>query len=314
MEKYCFVILAAGKGTRMKSNKIKILHKILGKTVIEYVLATTDKFEHSRKLLIIGHQKDIVKKAINRNDVDYIIQEKQLGTGHAVLQTLPHLSDDEKVILLSGDVPLLTSQTIQKLLDANQKCKSPVTVLTAIFDEPFGYGRVVSNGNYVEEIVEEKDATDLQKKIKEINSGIYVFDAKFLKDTIPELSSNNSQGEFYLTDVVKIANSKGLKVGKLIVENPNEIEGINSREQLANMEKVQSDAIKQKLMKSGVTLKCPENIWINTQDIEIGKDTIVHPFTSFEGKIKIGENCLIKPYTYLKDIKIGDNKIIHKNE
>lgn len=233
------VIMAAGKGTRMKSDLPKVLHQANGRPVVDYVIEKSLALAPSTVVLIIGHQAELVREATSQFPVSYALQQPQLGTGHAVMQTEPILKDfDGEIIILSGDAPLFTSRTLNGLIDFHRSRHAVATVLTAEMDDPTGYGRVIRNdgGEEVLRIVEQKDASAEEKAVTEINSGVYVFDAKTLFAALKGITNTNAQQEYYLTDVFGICFGKGLKVCAFKVSDPNEIRGINTPEQLREAE------------------------------------------------------------------------------
>lgn len=233
------VIMAAGKGTRMKSDLPKVLHPANGRAVVEYVIEKSLSLEPGIIVLVIGHQADMVRQATSSRPVSYALQEPQLGTGHAVMQTEPLLKEfDGDVIILSGDAPLFTTATLKQLIDFHRTRKAVATVLTASLDDPTGYGRIIRNGggDEVLRIVEQKDASDEEKAVSEINSGVYVFDSKTLFAALKSITNTNAQQEYYLTDVFGICFGKGLKVCAFKIQDPNEILGINTPEQLREAE------------------------------------------------------------------------------
>ena len=233
------VIMAAGKGTRMKSDLPKVLHQANGRPVVEYVIEKSRSLEPESIVLVVGHQADLVRQATSRFPVAYALQQPQLGTGHAVMQTEPVLNGFEgEVIILSGDAPLVTTRTLRELLAFHRTRNAVATVLTADMDDPTGYGRIIRNqgGDEVLRIVEQKDATDDEKAVTEINSGVYVFDSRELFDALKGITNTNAQQEYYLTDVFGICFGKGLKVCAFKVGDPNEIRGINTPEQLREAE------------------------------------------------------------------------------
>jgi bifunctional UDP-N-acetylglucosamine pyrophosphorylase / glucosamine-1-phosphate N-acetyltransferase len=234
------VILAAGKGKRMKSDLPKVLHPLLGRPMIHYVIETARAIGSTKIILVVGHKKELVMDATRDEKVDYAVQEQQLGTGHAVLQARPFLqNDDSDILVLSGDVPLLTPATLNQLIKIQQKEHPQASLLTAEMEDPTGYGRIVRNKDgYVSQIVEHKDASAEILKIREINVGIYIFRNRPLFDTLPGLSNNNSQGEYYLPDVVKIYVDRGEKVAAILTAHAEETHGINDIDQLKHAEKI----------------------------------------------------------------------------
>ena len=306
------VVLAAGKGTRMKSNKSKLVHKIYGKELVKRVVETAEKADIKDIIAVVGYKKEEVQKVLG-DTVKYAYQEEMLGTGHAVLQAEEYLEGRKgKVVVLNGDVPIIRPETIKKLIEKSIKNKEYATVLTAIYNNPTGYGRIIrDDGGNVKEIVEEKDLSEEQKSNKEINAGIYCFDIDELLKALKELKPNNAQGELYLTDVVKIMNDKGLKTGAVIVKDNTEILGVNDRMQLELLTKVLKMRINQYHMQNGVTIEDMDNTYIY-DDVEIGMDTVIHPNTTIKNDVVIGENCEIGPNAYIREgcrladtVKIG---------
>lgn len=306
------VVLAAGKGTRMKSNKSKLVHKIYGKELVKRVVETAEKSDIKDIIAVVGYKKEEVQKVLG-DTVKYAYQEEMLGTGHAVLQAEEYLEGRKgKVVVLNGDVPIIRPETIKKLIEKSIKNKEYATVLTAIYNNPTGYGRIIrDDGGNVKEIVEEKDLSEEQKSNKEINAGIYCFDIDELLKALKELKPNNAQGELYLTDVVKIMNDKGLKTGAVIVKDNTEILGVNDRMQLELLTKVLKMRINQYHMQNGVTIEDMDNTYIY-DDVEIGIDTVIHPNTTIKNDVVIGENCEIGPNAYIREgcrladtVKIG---------
>jgi len=234
------IILAAGEGKRMRSDLPKVLHPLNGRPMIQYVIDAAEKIDSRKIILIIGHKKELVMEATMDRKVEYVVQEKQLGTGHAVLQTEAHFRNySGNVLVLSGDVPLLRSESLKKLIKGHEKERPLATLLTAEMDDPSGYGRVVRNKKgFVEQIIEDKDATLEIKKIKEINVGIYIFECKTLFDTLPIVKNDNQQGEYYLPDVIKIYAERKEKIAAVLTPDIEETHGINNIEQLVNAERI----------------------------------------------------------------------------
>lgn len=307
------IVMAAGKGTRMKSKKSKLVQKIYGKEIVKRAVENAQKAGIQDIVAVVGYMKEEVMEVLG-NDIKYAFQEEMLGTGHAVLQAKEYLKGKKgKVLVLNGDVPLLRPETLNKLLDKSIENKECATLLTAIYDNPKGYGRIVRDeGGNVSAIVEEKDTTDEQKEIKEINAGIYCFDIEALLEALEEIKPNNAQSEYYLTDVIEIMNNKGLKTGAVIVEDNTEILGINDRIQLEMLTKVLQMRINTEHMKKGVTIEDVNNTYIY-DDVEIGMDTVIHPNTTIKSGVKIGEDCEIGPNAYIREgcelankVKIGN--------
>jgi len=305
------IILAAGKGTRMKSDKPKVLHEIFNKTLLGYVVdAVNDTGLADENYVIVGHQAERVEEYLNNNytNTKTVLQSPQLGTGHAVSMVCPYLKDfDGEAIILCGDTPLITPETLKTFIAAHEKMNSDITVMSAVFENPANYGRIIRNSDgTLNSIVEEKDASDEQKAVKEINAGIYCLNWGKVKGAFSELKSNNAQGEYYLTDIIEWGNKNGLKVNAHILERNEEIFGINSKSNLAQAAKILNDRTIKKLMDDGITIVDPQTTWIDPQT-EIGKDTIVYPSCYIEGKNKIGSNCKIGPFAHLRgDVVIDD--------
>lgn len=292
MEKTTAIILAAGAGTRMKSKLPKVLHKVCGKPMVEHVIDVAKCSECKDVVVVVGHGAEDVKNQI-KNNVEYVMQKEQLGTGHAVIQAKDYIPDNGYVLLLYGDTPLIEELTIKKMIDYHRKNNLAATVLTAFVENPFGYGRIVKgkDGSVVK-IVEQKDCNEEELEINEINSGMYLYDARLLKESLALINNNNSQNEYYITDVVGILNDKGHKVGSYVLEDMEEILGVNSRIQLAQAEEIMKTRILNKLMESGVTLIDPRNTYID-KSVKIGKDTIIYPGAIIQGDTIIGEDCII---------------------
>lgn len=305
------IILAAGKGTRMKSDTPKVLHTIFDKTLVGYVIdAVNNTGLADENFVIVGHQAERVEEYINENydNAKCVLQSPQLGTGHAVSMALPYLKDfDGEVIILCGDTPLITSETIKEFVEYHRENKSDLTVVSAIFENPTNYGRIIRNQDgSLNSIVEEKDATPEQKAVKEINAGIYCINWAKIKPAFNELTSNNAQGEYYLTDIIKWGNEKNLSVNAYTLKNNEEIFGINSKTHLAEATKMLNNKIVQKHLDNGVQIIDPATTWISPET-EIGADTIIYPSCYINGKNKIGKHCKIGPFAHLRgDVVLED--------
>lgn len=306
------IVMAAGKGTRMKSKSSKLVQKIYGKEIVKRAVENAKKAGVYNIVAVVGYMKEAVMGVLG-DSVSYAVQEEMLGTGHAVMQATKYLEGKKgKVLVLNGDVPILRPETLNKLLNKSIENKEAATLLTAIYDNPTGYGRIVRDeGGNVKGIVEEKDTSDEQKFIKEINAGIYCFDIEALLDALKEIKPNNAQGEYYLTDVIEIMNKKGLKTGAVVVEDNTEILGVNDRVQLELLTKVLQMRINTEFMKKGVTIEDINTTYIY-DDVEIGMDTIIHPNTTIKSDVVIGEDCDIGPNAYIREgcrlankVKIG---------
>ena len=305
------IILAAGKGTRMKSDMPKVLHTIFEKTLLGYVIdAVNNTGIADENFVIVGHQAERVEEYINSKyaNAKCILQSPQLGTGHAVSMAVPYLNDfDGEVIILCGDTPLITSDTLKEFVEAHRNMNSDITVMSAIFENPTNYGRVIRNSdNTLNSIVEEKDATLEQKAVKEINAGIYCLNWAKIKPAFSQLKTNNAQGEYYLTDIIKWGNEQNLSVNAYTLKDNEEIYGINSKANLAEATKLLNRKIVNKHLANGVQIIDPATTWISP-DTEIEADTIIYPSTYIEGKNKIGKHCKIGPFAHLRgDVVLED--------
>ena len=306
------IILAAGKGTRMKSETPKVLHKIFDKTLVGYVIEAVNKTGLvDENFVIVGHQAEVVEDFITKTygNARTVLQSPQLGTGHAVSMVLPYLENfDGEVIILCGDTPLITEETIKEFIESHNSNNSDLTVMSAIFENPTNYGRIIRNADgTLNSIVEEKDATAEQKAVKEVNAGIYCLNWAKIKPAFSQLKSNNAQGEYYLTDIIKWANEQGLKVDAYTLKNNEEIFGINSKTHLAEAIKLLNRRVIQKHLDNGVTIIDPEATWISPET-EIDADTVIYPSCYITGKNKIGKNCKIGPFAHLRgDVVLEDN-------
>ncbi len=306
MENLAVVILAAGQGTRMKSRHAKVLHPLAGLPMIRHVLNSARAVAETKPLLVVGHAADELRQALGE-EVQYVYQAQQLGTGHALLQARGLLEGQAETILsLYGDMPLLTPETLQRLVATHRGSASTITMLTIISDDSMGFGRVIRDeAGHVQRIVEEVDCTPEQKCIKELNCGIYCFRASWLWPRLPEIPLS-CKGEYYLTDVVEIAVRDGQQVEALVLEDVREVIGINDRTQLAWAENVLRERIRVALMRSGVTLVDPATIYIDAM-VQIGQDTVIQPNSHLQGDTIIGEDCMIGPNTLLRNAQVGRN-------
>jgi bifunctional UDP-N-acetylglucosamine pyrophosphorylase/glucosamine-1-phosphate N-acetyltransferase len=299
------IILAAGMGTRMKSATVKVLHRAAGRAIIEYVLDLAGEVGERTPVVVVGHQRDAVQNAIAQR-ARFAVQEPQLGTGHAVLMAADNI-DARKVLILSGDVPLTRPETLRQLIAQHEAEKNALTLLTMKLADPAMYGRIVRDEDgAVVRIVEAKDASADEKQIDEVNAGIYVFDAEHLFDNLRGLSTNNAQGEYYLTDLIAILRKSGHRVGAVIAPDASEALGVNSRADLAVVEAEIQRRVVEKLMASGVTFRNPNTVVIDST-VSIGNDSVVYPFVTIEGTTKIGSGCVIEPGVHLINVTAGDN-------
>lgn len=305
------VILAAGKGTRMKSeNTPKVLHEIMGKSLLGYVLDNVKDIANE-EFVIVGHQSEKVEQFVKDNytNAKTVLQSPQLGTGHAVSMVCPYLENyDGLVLILCGDTPLIRKETLNKFVEFHNNSGSDLTVMSTIFENPTNYGRIIREAdNSLKCIVEEKDASPQEKAVKEVNAGIYCLNWGKIKGAFSQLKTNNAQGEYYLTDIISWGKAQKLSVNAYILEDSDEIYGINSRSNLAEATAIMNKRNLEKYMESGVTIVDPASTWIS-EDTQIGQDTIIYPATYIEGKNIIGKNCKIGPCAHLRGgVEVCDN-------
>lgn len=301
------VIMAAGEDIRIKSNKSKLVHKIYDKELVKRVARLAHDVGFDEIITVVGYLKEQIQEVLG-DTVKYAYQSEILGTGHAVMQAKEYLEGKKgKVVILNGDVPITRKETIARLIYKNYKENESATILTAIYDNPTGYGRIVRDENgEIKSIVEEKNANTFELDIKEINSGIYCFDIEELLKALDEIMPDVNTGEYYLTDVIKIMSNKNLKVGSLIVEDNTEILEVNDRAQLELLTRVLRMRINSEHMKNGVTIEDMDSTYIY-DDVEIGVDTVIHPNTTIKSGVIIGDNCEIGPNAYIREnCIIGD--------
>jgi bifunctional UDP-N-acetylglucosamine pyrophosphorylase / glucosamine-1-phosphate N-acetyltransferase len=305
-------ILAAGQGTRMKSALPKVLHEVAGQSLIGHVLRTARTARPASISLVVGHKADTVRAHLaEQPDLRFALQEPQLGTAHAVQQVEPLLAGQRgTLILLSGDVPLLSPKTVQKLVETHQAANAAATVASAIVEQPYGYGRIVRHEGRIARIVEERDASPEERKIREINSGIYAFNLETLFEALRGIASQNAQGEYYLTDLIAIYRRRKLPVETLIIDNPDEIRGINSRSELAEVSRIVRQSKNEELMAAGVTIVDPATTYID-QDVEVGADTVIQPGVVIEGHTRIGSACEIQAHVRICDSEIADRVTVN---
>jgi bifunctional UDP-N-acetylglucosamine pyrophosphorylase / glucosamine-1-phosphate N-acetyltransferase len=305
-------ILAAGKGTRMKSALPKVLHAAAGLRLIDYVLETASAVRPATTVIVVGHKADVLRQALGgRPGLQFAVQEPQLGTGHALLQTEGALAGARgTVVLLSGDVPLLRKETLSALVKTHQARGAAATVVTADVDAPDGYGRIVRAEGRIAAIVEHKDATAEERRIREINSGIYAFALEPLFGALREIGSANAQGEYYLPDLVRIYRARGLTVETVRVEDSREILGVNSRRELAGVAAIINRERNEALMDAGVTLVDPATVYVGPE-VTIGADTIVHPNVHLEGRTRIGSSCVIHAGVRIVDSTLEDGVVVN---
>jgi len=304
------IILAAGLGTRMRSALPKALHLLAGKELIRHVLDAVKPLGPGKTAVVLGHQADRVREAMDGYAVEIVHQAEQLGTGHAVRQAADIITAAEgPVVVLCADTPLLTPGRLISLIEAHSRAKAAVTVMTAMAEDPAGYGRVVRGRSGVMRIVEEKDASAAQKKIREVNAGIYCFEKKFLLSALGGIKNRNAQGEYYLPDTIALARKKKLKVAAVLCPDPDETMGINSRYDLSQAEMVLQARTNLRWMLEGVTLPDPATVFIGA-DVVIGRDSIVYPSVRLEGKTTLGEGCTVYPGSRIVDSTLGSGVVI----
>lgn len=302
------LILAAGQGTRMKSAYPKVLHKVCGVPMVEQVIHVVRHADFKKCVVITGFKEELVRRELEGSGVSFVHQAEQLGTGHAVIQAIPEFekNKDGYVLVICGDTPLLRSETIRNLFEICKKNGASAAVLTAVLDNPFGYGRILhdENGNMTS-IVEQKDGTPEQLAVHEINTGTYIFRAGPLLDALGRIDNKNAQGEYYLTDVFEIMIRDGQKVIPVAADDADETMGVNSRIQLSQADRILRLRKAEELMAEGVSIIDPEHTYIE-QDVIVGQDTVLFPGTILQGKTVIGRGCEIGPDTQLTNVKVGD--------
>jgi bifunctional UDP-N-acetylglucosamine pyrophosphorylase/glucosamine-1-phosphate N-acetyltransferase len=312
------IILAAGEGTRMKSDIPKTLHKVCGKEMIRYIIEAAENSQIEKNIVVLGHGKE--KVGNNIKDMGVLTVEQPIGegspygTGYAVMVAKEHINDEDTVVILCADGPLIRKETLISFIGYHNESDSAVSVMTSIMDNPKGLGRIIRNeDSSIDKIVEEKDATEEIKKIKEINTGIYCFKGNLLKSALEKIDTNNSQNEYYLTDTIKILNGEGYKVGGWVLEDSNDIRAVNDRVQLSEVTKIMQERINLRHMLNGVTIINPENTYIE-DSVEIGRDTVIYPGTFLEGITKIGTNCVIGPNTRIISSTVNNNVTIESSK
>ncbi|MGS2719168.1 bifunctional UDP-N-acetylglucosamine diphosphorylase/glucosamine-1-phosphate N-acetyltransferase GlmU [Paraglaciecola aestuariivivens] len=307
---FSVVILAAGKGTRMKSALPKVLHPIGGKPMVQHIIDTVNTLGANNIHLVYGHGREQLQQSLKQNSLSWCLQDQQLGTGHAVQQAAPHIQDDEDVLILVGDAPLIKPATLQQLISVKQQ--ADLALLTVELEDPTGLGRIIRQGEQVVAIVEHKDASEEQRRIKEINTGMMMMGGKDLKRWLSALNNNNAQGEFYLTDVIEMAAKEGKTIQAAQPATPIEVEGINNRIQLAAIERAYQLEQAQELMTQGVALLDPARFDLRGE-VTVGQDTSIDVNVVIQGKVKIGSNVSIGANCILIDCSIADNATIHAN-
>lgn len=301
------VILAAGKGTRMYSDLPKVLHLLAGKPMVQHVIDTAKSIGASDIHLVYGHGGDLLKEKLGEQNLNWVLQAEQLGTGHAMQQAAPHFQDDEDIVMLYGDVPLIAKDTLQRLVEA--KPEGGIGLLTVILDNPTGYGRIIRENGEVVGIIEQKDASEEQRKIQEINTGIMVASGKDFNRWLSQLNNNNAQGEYYITDIIALAHKEGNKIATVHPSHLSEMEGVNNRLQLAALERIYQKEQAEKLLLAGVMLIDPARFDIRGT-LTHGRDVVIDTNVIIEGNVTLGNNVQIQTGCVLKNCVIGDNSII----
>ena len=306
------VILAAGQGTRMKSALPKVLHPVGGQPIIQQVVRTAETLSPASMAVIVGHQAEAVRAFLSgRPGVQFALQAPQLGTAHALQQAEPLLAGRTgTLVLLSGDVPLLRAATLRRLLDTHREAGAAATVVTATVERPYGYGRIIRVGGRIARIVEERDASPAQRQVREINSGIYAFDLAPLFDQLRSIATKNAQGEYYLTDLVALYRRRKLPVETVMVDDPAEIRGVNTRSELAELSTIMRQNKNEELMAAGVTIVDPATTYIDP-NVEVGPDTVIHPGVVIQGQSRVGSACEIHAYVRLTDSELADKVTIN---
>lgn len=300
------IIMAAGKGSRMMSELPKVIHLAHSKPMVVRIIDALNALDVEENVLILGHKREKVLEVLG-NDISYVIQEEQLGTGHAVKQAEEKIKNyNGDILIINGDIPLIQKETLVNFYNEYKKENADGIVLTAIFDNPFSYGRIFKENDRVLKIVEEKEANEEQKKIKEVNAGVYIFKAQHLVYALGKINNNNEKGEYYLTDVIEILASENKKIISYSLEDSMEIQGVNSKVELALVSRVLRERKNKSLMESGVVLIDPATTYID-DEVKIGKDTVIYPNVTIQKNTEIGENCEILSGTRIIDSKILNN-------
>ena len=313
MKKISVVVLAAGSGTRMKSALPKVMHKLSGKPMINWVISSVEKLNPEKIVVVLGHKAEIVEeylKSLENPKIKVVYQKEQLGSAHALIQAQKEFKNyNGELLVISGDVPLVNSSTLSALIKHNKTSEASITVLAAQVENPFGYGRMIKTGtgteSVLEKIVEEKDASNEEKLIKEINSGIYCFD-KNIWNALSKVKPKNVKKEYYLTDTVEILKKSGKKASFVVTRDSFEVKGINNRKELAQAERILQERKTQSLLENGVTFINPENTYVS-YDAKIGADTVIYPGVFISNGVSIGKNCVIQGTSFIKNSQIGDN-------
>lgn len=309
------IIMAGGKGTRMKSTLPKVLHKVYDRCIIDYVCDACENADIKEIYVIVGHKHELVEKNLQvRDNVTCILQEQQLGTGHAAMQASDYIKDDDYILIVNGDMPLISSYTIKSFISFLELGNFDGALASAVFEKTPAYGRIIRDayGN-LSKIVEQKDCNEDELAIEEVNIGLYCFKGKQLKDAFAKLDNNNAQNEYYITDIPYHIIRDGGRVGVYMIQDSDETQGINSRSDLSIVTKTLLQSTREEHMDNGVTLIDPSNTYISL-DVSIGKDTIIYPGTNIQGDTIIGQNCIIGPNSHIISSTIGDNTIIETSK
>lgn len=312
------IILAAGEGTRMKSDIPKTLHKVCGKEMIKYIIEAAKDSNIEKNVVVLGHGKEKIREAIKDSGAITVEQpigkDKPYGTGFAVITAAEHIEDSDTVIILCADGPLIRKETLISFIKKHEDNNNDATVMTAYFDNPKGYGRIIRNDDLtISGIIEEKDAADDVKSINEINAGIYCFKGAALKYALKNISTDNSQGEYYLTDTIRVLNEGKYKTGPWVLKDNTDIMAVNDRIQLSEVEKIMQQRINNRFMLSGVTFINPENTYVE-DSVRIGKDTVIYPGSYLQNGTIIGNNCTIGPNSYIINSTLCDNVCIENSK
>lgn len=305
------VVLAAGKGTRMKSDMAKVLHHVFFEPMINHVLAALAGLPLAKTVIITGHQAERVEQTLAPFNVTFARQGEQLGTGHAVLAAEKELAGvNGTALILCGDTPLIEQETLAAMIDAHQNSNNALTVMTTFLKNPTNYGRVfVNESGLVEKIIEEKDASDQERMIKQVNAGVYCVDLSFLFSALKRIGTDNKQGEVYLTDIVAIANADGISAGAFVCEDSEQIIGVNSRVELAKATGIMQKKRNNDLMAEGVTMVDPDSVFIE-KSVQVGSDTIIYPNCHLAGATIVGKGCILEPFVKLENSSVGDGGVV----
>lgn len=315
MSKIKAIVMAGGKGTRMKSNLPKVLHKVYDRCIIDYVCDACENAGINDIYVIVGHKHKLVEENLHgRDNVKCVLQKEQLGTGHAVLQAKDYIEDDDLILIVNGDMPLISPYTIKSFISFIELGNFDGALVSAVFDKTPAYGRIIrdSHGN-LSKIVEQKDCNEEELAIEEVNIGLYCFRGKHLKEAFGKLDNNNAQKEYYITDIPYHIIASGGRIGVYMIQNSEETQGINSRSDLSIVTKTLLHNTREQHMDNGVTLIDPDNTYISL-GVSIGKDTIIYPGTNIQGETMIGENCIIGPNSHIISSSVGNNTIVETSK